>query len=509
MSKAAYLATDSAGGQRLASSGSRASCAALALSLALGTGCIYRSKVEEREIRTPEHYQRLEKRAKVARAKLGRWWKVFRDPQLDGLVELAFAHSPDLEITRARIAQARARVMGATAGWYPSISGSLQASRTQSAFNLPDSLGGGVRKVKATIIEASLSASYEIDLWGRVRYARKAAKHTLQASEEDLRAAYITIAANVTDAYYLLVQQREQLELVRQTIDNRAKQLDLVRERYRAGVARPSDLYQAQQNLAQAQTREATIGGTLRTAEHALAILVGRFPGEIEGGKLDMLPKPIAQVDTGLPADLLFQRPDLRAAHQRLLAVDARVGAALAQHFPNISIGASIGSRIDPMALIWNLFANLAAPLFQGGRIHAQYRENKALLREALAGFKQQLLVAVKEVEDALVMGQAIQERIARLEQLVTASEGALRLSVDQYVQGLSGYLNVLAAEQTLLTSRLDLIAARRELITARISLARAIGGSWMDKEIERHARDPKGNAGEAPATSKTQQGKG
>lgn len=459
----------------------RATAASLtALALA---GCLHRSAVEGRSFATPEQFRRQQAAARAAtRAKLGRWWALFDDARLDQLIERAFRHNCDLEATRARIAQARARVMGATAGWYPTIAGGAQAQRSRIALNLPQ----GAQQVEASVFQLSLSASYELDLWGKVRYARAAAKHQLESSREDLRAAYVTVAANVADTYYLLVQQREQRELVVKTIENRAKQTELVKRRYQAGVAHPSDLYQAQQALAQARARRADIETTLGVTEHALAILVGQFPREAEIGSLDRLPAPIAQPAIAVPATLLFQRPDVRAAHQRLLAVDAQVGAALAAHFPSVSLSATLGERLDvnPASLVWTLLANLTAPLFQGGQIQAQYAERRAQLREALAGFKQLLLVAVKEVEDALLRGHALVERIEHLEQLVTASEGALRLSIEQYVQGLSGYLNVLNAQQTLLSSQLELIAARRELISARISLARAIGGSWMDREI-------------------------
>lgn len=461
----------------------------LATSASSSFGCLYRSKLDGRDFATPPHFQHQRARLASASQSLGRWWSLFGDPQLESLVAQAFEHNLDLEAARARIDQARARVMGATAGWFPTISGSAQASRNEIALNLPQ----GAQKVTATVYELSLSAAYEVDLWGRVRYARAAAKHGLEASEQDLRAAYVTVAANVADTYFLLVQQREQLALVEKTIENRANQANLVKERYRAGVARPSDLYQAQQVLAQAKASRADLESLIGVTENALALLVGRFRGAVRLGGLDRLPAPIAEPALAVPSRLLFQRPDVRAAYERLRAIDAQVGAAFAEHFPAISLGASIGARldIDPVAMISNLFANLMAPLFQGGRVQAQLDEREGQLREFLASYKQLLLVALKEVEDALVRGQALTRRITHLEQLVAASEGALRLSVDQYLQGLSGYLNVLSAEQSLFSARLELITARRELISARISLARAVGGSWMDPVIRaRRARE-------------------
>ncbi|MBW2732236.1 MAG: TolC family protein, partial [Deltaproteobacteria bacterium] len=220
------------------------------------------------------------------------------------------------------------------------------------------------------------------------------------------------------------------------------------------------------------------------TTQNALAVLVGRFPGHIDAGSLDALPPAVKEFGAGIPGELLEQRPDLRAALLRLKAADQQVGAAFAAHFPQIRIGGSLGYQLEPASgFVWNLFAGLVAPLFEQVSINAQYNESKAKLRESVALFKKTLLNAVKEVEDALATGHATAKRIKWLQERVLAAEGALRLSTDQYTQGLTIYLNVLTAEQALLQARTELIAARRELIAARVSLARALGGAWMDAD--------------------------
>jgi len=447
------------------------------------SGCIYSSQVKKDTFRTPQHFASQASKAPT-KAKIGRWWELFGDADLNRLVELAFTQSLDLEVARARLEQSRARLMAATAGWLPTITGTAEVSRSQTVFNLPEPIGA--KAFRQDNFQLSLSASYELDLWGKVRYGRKAAIHALQSSEQALRAVYVSLAAGVADAYYLLVQQRMQQRLLQQTIENRTKQLQLVRDRYRAGVARPAELYQAQQSLTQTQAQLAQIRGTIKTSAHALAVLIGRYPGEIDPGGLDELPQPIKEIATGVPGNLLLQRPDLQAAFRQLQATDAQVGAALAEHFPSINLSASLGERFDPTGFIWNLLGQLTAPIFAGGRIHAQYRERQALLREGIATFKQTLMRAVTEVEDALVRGRALSKRIQWLQARVEASEGALRLSTDQYVQGLSQFLDVLTSEGFLFAARTDLIAARRELISARVSLARALGGSWMDDAAKR-----------------------
>jgi NodT family efflux transporter outer membrane factor (OMF) lipoprotein len=464
-------------------SGSRLSCLVLAaLASLMLSACVYSSKVKRDDFKLPDGFAGGEAKAKRKKP-IGRWWKAFANPELERLMRKAFEGNLDLEIARARIAAAQARFGGSAAGWYPSLSVGGPIQRSARVF-------GPLGTVRQNTVEFSLQASYEIDLWGKVRHARRAAGHQLKASHENLRAAYITIAAQLTDAYYLIVQQRALIALLDKTIKNRESQVELVRRRYQSGVSRADDLYQSLQSLASAKAQRAGAVGALRTGANALAALVGRYPGRVDPGKLDSLPKQVLALGKGVPAQLLLQRPDLRAAFQQLKATDHNVGAAFAAHFPSISIGGTLGRAFEPTAgTIWSIFANLTAPIFQGGAIDARYKESKAQLREAVATFKKALINAVREVEDAVARGEATATRIKHLETRAAAAEGAVRLSTDQYAQGLTIYLTVLTAEQALLGARTELIQARRELISARVSLARALGGSWMDGEIKRQRK--------------------
>lgn len=477
---------------------------ALLAPLLLLPACIYSSQVKADKFKLPGSFG--DKTASQTQAKpVGRWWQAFGNGELDRLVQIAFAESPDLEVARARIEAAGARLGGASAGWYPSLAVSGNMSRQRQVFNF----GGNPITFSQNSINLSLNASWEIDLWGKVRYARRAAQHNLRATHEELRAGYVSIAAGLTDAYYLAVQQRALIKLLDATIKSRESQVDLVRRRYQSGVSRADDLYQALQNLASAKAAREQSRGALRSAEIALAALVGRYPGQIDAGKLDKLPEKLFDLGAGVPAQLLKQRPDLRAAFQRLKAADQSVGAAFAAHFPTLNIGGSLGYVFQPgSGVIWSIFAGLTAPLFQGGAIDARYKESRAILREAVANFKKTLLNAVREVADAVARGEAIAARIKHINDRVTAAEGALRLSSDQYAQGLTLYLNVLLAEQALLGARTDLINARRELVSARVTLARALGGSWMDETIkqqnERERAKKKSKQARANETSKT-----
>lgn len=444
------------------------------------TGCLHRSQIKREDVKLPKAFA---EKAAARKKAVGRWWKLFGDPTLDRLMSLAFRDNLDLAAAQARFDQARYRLRSATAGWLPSVQAKADFSRAKNIMNLGDF---GTREITGSNLSFSLAASYEIDLWGRVYHQRKSAKYAQQASVEELRAGYITLAANLADAYYLTVQQRAQIKLLDKTIESREAQVKLVRQRYKSGVARADELYQALQSLAAAKAQREQAIGLLKTSQNAVAVLVGRFPGRIDAGDLDALPPAVKEFGAGVPGQLLKQRPDLRAALHRLNAADQQVGAAFAAHFPQIRIGGGLGYQLEPATgLVWNFFAGLVAPLFQQVSINAQYNESKAKLKESVALFKKTLLGAVKEVEDALAKGRATAKRIKWIEERVLAAEGALRLSTDQYAQGLTIYLNVLTAEQALLQARTELIAARRELIAARVSLARALGGAWMKDEVE------------------------
>ena len=452
----------------------------LALLALLLTGCVYSSQVKKVPLEPPKKFASTSQAGEAPDP--GHWWRLFATPQLDRLVGRALKYNLDLEAARARVDQARASLMLAGAGWYPRVTAKGEVGYSQSSMQLPALTPGGESTKKDITRESyslSLGVSYEVDLWGKVRFGHKAAKHDLKATEEDLAAARISIAAQLADAYFLAVELRSQIRLLDQTVNNRQAHLELVRRRYREGMVTALDIYQAEEILARARAQRTTFKRRLRTTEHAVAVLVGQFPQGGISGTLDRLPQQVRDVPPGLPAQLLLRRPDLRAAHLRLLAADSRVGQAVAGHYPSLTLSASIGASFDPTSLLWNLLGSLTAPLFEGLRIKAQVDQKKALLRLQLVTYKTTLLKAVREVEDALANGQSLQRRVVFLERRVKASQRALRLSTEQYTQGLVSFLVVLTAQNSTYTARSELISARRELISSRIQLARALGGGW------------------------------
>lgn len=463
---------------------------ALALSpllvMSLG-GCVYSSQVKDRPLEPPEQFAAAGQGTKAPPP--GKFWQLFGDPLLDKLVDQALQKNLGLDQARAAVSAAQASIRGARAGWYPRVSAGVSAGYSQRAFRVPQSFGGGgITTTRGESYDLSVQASYEVDLWGKVRFAHKAAKASLAAAEGDLSAARISVVAQLVDAYFLAVQLRAQIALTDQTIQARQDHLEVVKRRYREGVVTALDLYQAEESLARVKAGRPTLSANLAAAEHAIAVLVGDFPRQKVAGELAELPRQVKAPPAGVPAQLLLRRPDIRAAHARLVAADAQVGQAVAQHYPSLSISGSVGTPIDPFELIYSILGSLTAPLFNGFAIAAEVDRREALLAQSLASYKTTLLTAVREVEDALVRGQKMAERVALLGQRVEAAEATLRMSTEQYLQGLTPYLTVLTAEQSVFSARSELISARRELISARVQLARALAGDWTKDREGSHA---------------------
>ncbi len=462
----------------------------LAAAAVLAGGCIHSSKVKERPLEPPKQFAG---KAKKDAPPVGRFWRLFGDATLNRLVDRALARNLDLVAAAARVEEAGATLVTARSGWFPRVVGKGDVSRSARTQELPNFLdpdGPNIkREVETSSYSLSLQVSYEIDLWGKVRYGHKAAKAALRASQEDLQAARISVAATLTDAYFTAVELRAQVALTRETIAARRKSQTVMERRYREGISTSLELYQARDSLALVRSTLPGLEQRLRTTEHAISVLVGDFPRAGVAGDLGRLPDPIRELPTGVPSQLLQRRPDLRAAHARLAAADAQVGKAFAAHFPSVNIGGSVGVSFDPTALIWNVLAGLTAPIFNGLAISAEVDRQEARFKQALASYKVTLLRAVQEVEDALVSGEKLLQKTERLQERVATAEAMLRLAVDQYLQGLTPYINVLTAEQSLFSARSGLLSARRELISARVKLARALAGGWKEQPRVRRGK--------------------
>lgn len=429
----------------------------------------------------PQHY--LEQPQAAAHLPPAKWWAEFHDPQLDELMDALFAGNLQLDQGFARLQQAAAAARSAGAGRLPSLNLGGKAERAMQ----PGLFGN----VEGTNYQGSLAASFELDLWGKLKNRQQAALQQQQASLHDLQTLYLGLSAQLADLYYQAVEQRSQLKLTDATIASFRDTLQRVDSRYRQGLVPAVDLYQARQSLASAAASRPLFENRLAATEHALAVLLGRYPDRSSAGRLAELPQLEEAYPTGLPGALLQRRPDVAASFARLRAADAEVAVALADRLPSLSLTGSIGYLSQEAAYgalkgdFWSLAGQLAAPLVDGGRRRAEVDRSKALLAERVAGYRQTVLGAYREVEDALAANRTGEERVARLEQTEQATRASLRLALQRYLHGVGDYLPVLTAQRSHFQAQSDLLSARRQLISDRISLARALGGEWMNPMIE------------------------
>jgi outer membrane protein, multidrug efflux system len=448
------------------------------------TGCaVHRPQEATLPTRVPPAY--AEQAAPAEPAPLERWWEAFGDPHLNALAEEAFAANLDLEQAYARLAQAEATLRTAAAAQQPNLDFSAAAGRRRQSL-------GFLGAVTEDAWSLSAPAAFEIDLWRKLVSRAAAARLETKAFREELLAFYLTLTARVADLYFLAVEQRAQLSLADRTITAFADTLERVERRYREGLVPALDVYQSRENLAGARSRRPQFENALAAAEHALAVLLGRYPGRKTAGERDELPEA-PDFPIGIPSRLLARRPDVEANLLRLRASDARIAAAVADRFPALRLtgtyggaGAETGNLLASGNVFWNLLLNLTQPLYDGGLRAAAVDRTRAVFREDLARYHQAVLTAFREVEDALAAGRTGEERIARLREREAASAAALRLALDRYLLGLSDYLPVLTAQGAHFDAQSQLLAARRQLIADRITLARALGGEWMDPEAER-----------------------
>ncbi len=403
------------------------------------------------------------------------WWESFGDPVLDKLVEQARAGNFSLQSVWARLDQAAAVERIARAELYPSLDVDASAGRSWSHKS---------RGTTTSVYSIGAMAGYEVDLWGRIDSNSKAATLDRQATEAELTAAAISLSAEVASTWYQLVEQYGQLALVSSQLETNTRVLELITLRFRRGKVGATDVLQ-QRQLAESNRGElANVKSLIGVLEHQLAILLGATPdsrvSEPQDELISLPPLPV----TGIPAALVQRRPDLRQGFYRLQAADQRTAAAVAERFPRINLlgsSDSTASDADDLFDNWlsNLTANLVTPVIDGGRRRAEVDRTRAVTEQSLSDYRQQLIDALGEVEDALLREQQQRAFIDSLDKQLVLSKQVIGRVRDSYLYGAVDYLrvlDVLLTDQNLERTRLT---AQRELIDNRIALCRALAGGW------------------------------
>lgn len=419
------------------------------------------------------------------RDQAGRWWETFEDPELNMLTARALAENFDLNMAWARLNQARALAVQAGASLYPDLTaeGSTNQGRRRTET------GAGSVSNSVEDYSLGLGSSYEVDLWGRVRSQRTAARLNASASLEDLRAAGMTVAAAVAQRWVRIISERVQLRLLEDQLKTNRIFLELVELRFEKGMVSALDVYQQRQTVEGVKSRIPLAKAREQLLCHELALLLGRPPTWNLPITRRSLPVPGPLPATGLPADLLILRPDVRAAALRLESADWSAAAAKADRLPALRLTGTARYSADDLDAIFdnwllNLAAGLTAPILDGGRRSAAVDQATAKAQEQLWNYRRTVYTAVKEVEDALVSETRRREHIKALEAQRDAAKNGLDRANQRYRSGVADYLPVLTQLLTLQSLERDLVAQRTELLLDRIQLYRALGGTWATERF-------------------------
>lgn len=419
----------------------------------------------------------------------GQWWQVFGDPVLDDLETQALAANQNLKAAAARLKQARALQQVTGADRFPTLDAGFGPTRQRVS---PASLGlsQGSDVPAQTLWRAQAGVSYEADLFGRVADSLAAAKADTQQSEALLRSVQLALQADVAQSYFHVRELDAQADVFAHTVSLREQALVLVDHRFREGEIGELDFARARSELASARSDAMTVARSRATAEHALAVLLGKAPADFT------LPvRPLQEVSIrippGLPSSLLQRRPDIDAAERAMAAANARIGVAKSAYFPSLTLTGAAGFESGTLGnlLQWSsrtfllgplVGTALSVPLFDGGRRAGTLANARAIYEEDVADYRQQVLQAFQEVEDRLADLRILEDQRRTQDEAMRASARAAQLSRTQYKEGSVSYLEVIDAERTVLLAQQTSVQLVGAQANSTVNLIRALGGGWQ-----------------------------
>jgi len=481
-------------------------CTGLAFALSLLGGCATGPEYRKPELAMPAAWTTeapwREGRPDDAAAK-GRWWLRYGDPALDALQDRARQNSPTLALASSRLTQAQSTLEAALAGRYPQLGLNLRGARQRISANRP--LTNYNAPNFATVQNdalASLSVNYETDLFGRVQNSIAAVAATAEQSAADLENVRLLLGADLATAYFNLRAVDTELDVVAQSVALQRRALDLATSRHDLGAVSGLDVAQQQALLDTTLTQVDLLKRQRAQFEHALGTLTG------DGAPVFALaPRPpdaamlqVPSVPVGVPSDLLERRPDVASAERAMAAANAQVGIANAAFYPSISLGATLGTEsrtlgtlLDAPSLLWSLGASLAQPLFDAGRLRANFAGAQAGFDATVANYRRVVLIAMQEVEDGIT-GMASLERAHA--QAVRASESAakvLDLATARYEGGVASYLDLISAQQSLLNAQRQQAQLLGQRLLVSVFLVKALGGDLHAPGVDMQAGQPSG----------------
>lgn len=413
----------------------------------------------------------------------GEWWKLFADPALDDLEARALAANQDLRAAAARVDEARAAAGLARSAYWPQFGANLSVSREQGSLTVPNALPDSL----ATTYRAPLAASWELDLFGRVRRLNESARAQAEASAAAFESVRLALTAEVAVNYFSLRALDQEAALIADGVELRQHALDLVASRRKSGAATDFDVARAETELALTQAEAAATANQRSALQNALAVLVGESASSFQLSAVsNQLPASLPAVPAGLPSELLERRPDVAAAERTLAAANARIGVAKAAFFPAISLTGGAGYASGDIDLLfkadsrtWSIGPSLYLPIFQGGRNRANLERSRAAYDESVATFRQSVLVAFREVQDALTGTRLLAEQSAAQDRAVEAARRAGALAQKRYDAGFVNYFEVIDAQRTVLSAERTAAQLAAQRLNNSVTLIKALGGGW------------------------------
>lgn len=454
--------------------------------LALLAGCAVGPDYETPKTETPAAWG---EKADTEAADLSRWWTVFRDEQLDALVERAVASNHDLRIAAGRVNEARAQMGVAMGALLPEVN--FGASHSNSRIS-PNAQPFPVSDIYQSRYKAGFDASWEIDVFGGLQRGYEAVTADYESWIENRRAVLVVLLGDVARNYVGLRGNQLLLDVLRQNVASARDTVEITKARLAAGVATALDVSRAEALRATAEAALPQVEAALKQTIHRLSVLVGTAPETLTAELLLVKPVPAApaRVIVGLPSDLIRRRPDIRQAERRLASVTATIGVATSELYPKISLTGSFG--LDSLgsadflkweSRAWSVGPSIRWPIFAGGRIRAQIAVQTAQQEQALATFERQVLVALEDVENALVAYLREGDRRRFLETAVDENRKAVDLAEDLYRKGLTSFIDVLDAQRALYATESELARSRADVTLNLVALYKALGGGWESRE--------------------------
>lgn len=457
----------------------------------------------------------------------GKWWELYNDPRLNALEEQVQISNYSIAAAEANFRVARALVVSSRANLFPIISASPQytnsrfsqtarGTTTGTTTGTGTTVGGNSTGGVVNTYSLPIDASYTLDLWHRIRNTIAVNAFQAQASAADVATALLSTQAELAQDYFQVRALDTERVILRNTVANYRQTLDLTMTRFRGGIASDEDVSQAQTQLDTAIAQQTDLGVARATYEHAIATLIGKTPANFELPVGEFKPNP-PPVPLALPAELLQRRPDIAAAERQVAAANAQIGVARAAYYPNLTLSAAAGFETSQFtewfnwpSRFWSLGPTLAQTLWEGGARRALNEQAQASYDQTVANYRQTVLGAFQAVEDNLSTLRILEQEIGEQHTAVNAANRYLDLSLTRYRGGVDDYLNVITAQNTVLTNRETEVQIQLRQMMASVSLIMALGGGWDPGQLpnmqQLTAKEPKKSSGSSASSNSAPQ---